>query len=257
MTNGQPCPCASFIIAPFTHSYDGFLPYSKETLFVLSFGALIGVWAFSLPSIILGNGLSITVADQRRVTFKYLSTAEMIRTAISHQQTTRRDQMRDGTKSNQKKRSRLLMNHLKSYTKLNLMRNERLFKINYDGLDYDEHSQTDDEDLWNKLLLIDTPKGQAKRVVLPPKTQPSWEKHQNNSQPPTVSLSKFSDRLQDCFENMDLSKYSNDNSLLWYNLGLIEDAMDEMTQVVCEQMIRQLKKISKTCTKLKKSLKED
>lgn len=256
-----------------TVGYDTKLPYSRESLTVLACCSLLGVWSFMLPSIILGNGLSITVSEQRRMTFRYVSIAEMIRTAIAHHQTTnRRNQQQQGPKKPKKERQmRLVTDHLQSFTKLDILKrpNDRLFKINYDGFDSEVHSLADDdEQLWNKLLTIDQRAGPLIKTTARRHSEgepahsfsakPSL--FANESLPSRMSSASMNGKLStpksgtsrvlDCFENMDLSKYSNDNSVLWYNLGLIEDGMDEMTDVVCNHLVHRVDKIHQLSSRL-------
>ena len=143
---------------------------------------------------------------------------------------------------------------------MDMVKNDRLFKINYDQLDYEEHSQADDE-LWDKLLLIDNAKVlpvdksiKNKKKYATCTNSPGNTKTQTLSIDPKITgktiASASSGRVLDCFENMDFTKYSGENSLLWYNLGLIEDNMDEMSQVVCHQMKYKIEKIQKTSSKL-------
>ena len=56
-------------------------------------------------------------------------------------------------------------------------------------------------------------------------------------------------RVLDSFENMDLGRFSNDNTLLWYNLNLIEESIDEMSHV-CQKMVHTLGKIHTKSDKL-------
>ncbi len=272
-----------------TVGYDTHLPYSRESLAVLAACALVGVWSFMLPSIILGNGLSITVSEQRRLTFRYVSIAEMIRTAMAHHQSGNRPDYNRRQRTSKKKpqKLRLVTDHLHSLTKLEILkrppaRDQRLFKINYDGFDSDEHSMLadDDEALWDKLLTIGDQ--QQQQVMLPSsiakspafphsgslneslRTQTTSARSATGAaalrQAPKSanpgSPQSGSTRVMDCFENMDLSKYSNDNSMLWYNLGLIEDGMDEMTDVVCHHLLARVDQIHRLSGRLVQSLAE-
>lgn len=271
-----------------TVGYDTHLPYSRESLAVLAACALVGVWSFMLPSIILGNGLSITVSEQRRMTFRYVSIAEMIRTTMAHHQTSRdhhHQQKASKKRKPQKERQlRLVTDHLHSLTKLDILKQppqhgDRLLKINYDGFDSDEHSLADDDEaLWDKLLTIDQRAmpglgiaAQDKYVVRSPALPPLPSLNESLRTTMTFASNAArqqtksngggagtpqsgSTRVLDCFENMDLSKYSNDNSMLWYHLGLIEDRMDEMTDVVCNNLVLRVDQIHRLSSRLVASL---
>ena len=238
--------------------YADHLPYTFETMAVLCVIALVGIWAFALPSYIIGNGLSIALLDQNRVTFKYLSIAELICKTISQHHVTNRVQFKNEKKTERKLHARLLADHIQGIKGLNMIKNNnmKLLKINYiDVSEVDDHSQADELLLWDKLLQVKKPK-KIKGISA---YNNSAIQHQTTGQPkefqvitsaPPKSLEANSDRMLDRLGDMDLTRYSADNSLLWYNLDLIEEDIDEVSVLVQDKIRHRLGRIRSLCRAL-------
>ncbi|KAI2809928.1 Potassium voltage-gated channel sub KQT member 4 [Blomia tropicalis] len=234
-----------------TLGYGDNLPYSTISIFILSLLSVLGVWVFALPSHIIGNGLSFALQDQRRITFKYVSTAKLIRTAITNQQITNRIQMYDTTQLRVKRRARLLTHHIRSVTQWNMLEKDALFKFDFQKLDEDDDENVEaDQMLWNRLLMIgqNQPSISKKSELEYPKSKTSLlEQYEPSLLKSNLSSNSIRSRRDDLkknssdhmltyLQNMDMSRYSGENSLLWYTLDLIESDVDEMNELVLDKL---------------------
>lgn len=113
--------------------------------------------------------------------------------------------------------------HLESFSRLNLLKNDKHFT----RLDEEEEEQVNAvKELWSKLLFSKTSKAPdiQNTTAVNKQLHASKESHPND-------LSTNSERVMDTLGNMDLTRYSGDNSLLWFHLNLIEDDIDRLNEL--------------------------
>lgn len=210
--------------------YGDMIPVADQSKLVLCIMSLIGVVAFLLPSYIIGNGLSIVIRDRRRLTFKYLSTATLISTEMVHHTPnivrSSVSVIRNHTNLNFRTDKEKLTAHGSNYSTYN-MRKESLSEQSDDG---------PKTKLWDKLLLIQNRVSKKNNKC---KKNPSDDSY----------------RVISYFQNIDLTKYSNNNSALWYNISLVEEDITDMSQLMHEDIVtkaNQIQDIIEEISKIKR-----
>lgn len=224
-----------------------------ESRLILAMLSFIGLTLFLVPSVIIGNGLSLTIQDNRSTKYKYFATAQMIRTAFlnHHLEQESAKMWKDSERSALASSSMMLTRHiaLSARKRMPDLNKKCMIKLNYKHIWNTHLSGADKAFMIDKLLYIKQIHSDEPSILKRPKSISSdKEQPQKRSISTTTTSSSEDEQEEEVSEqqrtpltykhrfNFDLEDLSSDNAILLYNMNLIEDCTIEMKKLIDVQM---------------------